>query len=330
MLATTAPNVRRRPAGSSWAQTMVGLFLLGGGLFGLIGATALPEMNPLRFAIVSSSVVAFIAGFLLATWAGPEVVVQTMAKVVRFGESIGRIAVRAISAFLSVAALALIGAAETARVAPYRVSEYVLAFIAGVIAIVTAVSAVSSGSAIVAVRDRNGGYKADRISMIVWCVACGTVGTLVGAVVAHTFSAAAIWPSVTLTLAGLFISVFAQRHKDLQANAIALEKSLADLYQAVRCLPAGDTGLWKAAMDVQSALSVRPWGSHSLAPPPLLSYELKAALLYLIEVTSKLAINGVTDAERAALDRCFGEVDLMFELEQLIWSIRSDLIRVRG
>ncbi|WP_308467462.1 hypothetical protein [Rathayibacter soli] len=331
MLARTVPNVRRRATGFSWSHMAGGLAMVAVGLLGLVGSASLPlDMEVWRILLPSPSIAVLIPGLMLTMWAAPESAVRLVMRAIRHGVAFGRRVTLFLSFAVSVIALAFVAAAESTKLSASEVvSFYIVAFFLVLLGIGMAASTLPYTPAIVSVTTKGCGYCAGRTAMLAWCLACCITGTIVGAAAAHTLSSAAVWPSVTLALLGVFITVFAQRHKDLQTDISNLERSLAALHRELTASVPDSRRLLEACTHIEAALSTKPRGPFTLASQSILDYELEVTFLYLLAQATCLPVSEATSAESSVLQPFFAEIERSAALAGFTWSIRGRLLRSR-
>jgi hypothetical protein len=165
--------------------------------------------------------------------------------------------------------------------------------------------------------------------MLFWCFGCLVVGTTVGAAAAQFLNSAAIWPSVTLALLGIFIAVFSQRYADLQKTIASVSTSLAAVHRELSGPEASTSALRMYAAELEGALAPKPRGPFVLPRQALFEYELEACLMHLLSTVSGLPVSRATAAETDELRSSLEGSDPQSELAQFAWELRGHLLHPR-
>lgn len=320
-----APRIRR-PKGPSrpLAWIGIGMFALGIGGAATLGITAPsgPDLVPWFRAYLFIGVA--ISGFFAFVWAAPDEYIARTAKVMRAGTTASR---RLRLLLAAVNSAVLLGFALAAAKSAASGWVFLLLLSLGVIGTIFAMSALSSGTAIVSATSKSRGYDGRRIALLVISFGVFTCGTIVGAGAARYLNAQAVWPSVALAVLGLIVGVFAQHHRELNESVDKLDHALAALYNELIASAQDLPKLREAAMDVESAITVRSRGPLSIAPLPLVDYELRICVFYLLAVVTQLPIRVPTIGQAAILKRHFDGHDPRTLLGDLAWEIRRRLFR---
>jgi MFS family permease len=174
---------------------------------------------------------------------------------------------------------------------------------------VLATSTLSSGAAIVSATSKVRGYEGRRAALLVISLALFTCGVIVGGGAARYVNAQAVWPSVALAALGLIVGVFAQHHRELNESVDELDLALADLYNELLEEDGDWRELRRAAPRVESAITTRSRGPLSLAPLPIINYDLQICVLHLLAIAAKLPIRGPSAAQAAFITKRLGGHD---------------------
>jgi hypothetical protein len=265
-----------------------------------------------------------ISGFFVFVWAAPDEYLARTAKVMRAGTTAGR---RLRLLLATVNSAVLLGFAFAAAKSAASGWLFLLLLSLGVIGTIFAMSALSSGTAVVSATSKSRGYDGRRLALLVISFGVFTCGTIVGAGAARYLNAQAVWPSVALAILGLVVGVFAQHHRELNESVDKLDHALAALYNELLAPDQDSPKLREVAMDVESAITVRSRGPLSIAPLPLVDYELRICVYYLLAIVTELPIRVPSIGQAAILKRHFEGHDPRTLLGDLAWEIRRRLFR---
>lgn len=325
-LAHTLPGARRRAAGPSTPLAWLGVALLVTGFVAVVVAAAVlnAPLGPWVLFPVYALIPLPMLGLFIFVWAAPDEFIATATKVVRIVGSGGRRAGLFLSSAISLTVIGFLVAGVKSEL-PGWALLLLLAF--SILGAIVSVGCLSTGTPVVSVTSDVRGYQGRRWGLLIFSLAVCTVGAVVGAGAGRYLSAQAVWPSVTLAVVGIAVSIFVQHHRDLNDSLDTLDHALATLYLELAKSASDQGQLRSAAIEVESAITVRERGPLSIEPLPLVDDALRTCMYYLLAVVADLPIRVTTEGEAAVLAAHLGGKDPRTLLADLCWEIRRRLSR---